>query len=381
MILVGNEGMEERMRTQDELRSALIFGGAGFIGANLTRRLLLETGARVHIFDNLSRPGVRNNLQQLQALGAQSGRLRFTLGDIRDPAAVERAVRDATEIYQFAAQVAVTTSIVDPRRDFETNTAGTFNVLEAARQSGNQPFVLFTSTNKVYGEMVDEPLVVCETRYSYAKRRSVSEEQPLDFHSPYGCSKGAADQYVREYSRIYGLPSVVFRMSCIAGEMQYGNEDQGWVAHFLYTALKGAPLTIYGDGRQVRDVLYVGDLVRAFDEARAALPKTAGQIYNVGGGEKNTISLLELMDEIEDLTGKPFQLTHDRRRPGDQLIYVSDCSKITRDAGWKPRLSVRDTLRAIYSFWKEQPAFFGRPAETDPVPPASASVALLERTA
>lgn len=368
------------MRKQDPTRSALIFGGAGFIGANLARRLLLETEARVHIFDNLSRPGVRHNLKQLQRLECASGRLQFTLGDIRDAAAVEHAVCDASEIYQFAAQVAVTKSIADPRCDFETNAAGTFNVLEAARKSENHPFLLFTSTNKVYGEMVDEPLVVSKSRYSYAKRRSISEEQPLDFHSPYGCSKGAADQYVREYSRMYGLPSVVFRMSCIAGEMQYGNEDQGWVAHFLYTALKGAQLTIYGDGRQVRDVLYVGDLVRAFDAVRGSLPKTAGQIYNVGGGEKNTISLLELMEEIEDLTGKRLLISHDRRRPGDQLIYVSDCSKIARDAGWKPRLSVRETLRAIYNFWKEQPELFGRPVDAA-VAPAVASVALLERTA
>lgn len=369
------------MGKQDPTRSALIFGGAGFIGANLVRRLLLDTDARIHIFDNLSRPGVRNNLKQLQKLDCASGRLRFTLGDIRDAAAVEHAVRDASEIYQFAAQVAVTTSIADPRCDFETNAAGTFNVLEAARKSGNHPFLLFTSTNKVYGEMVDEPLTASKTRYSYARRRSISEEQPLDFHSPYGCSKGAADQYVREYSRMYGLPSVVFRMSCIAGEMQYGNEDQGWVAHFLYTTLKGAPLTVYGDGRQVRDVLYVGDLVRAFDAVRSSLPKTAGQIYNVGGGEKNTISLLELMEEIEDLTGKRLLISHDRRRPGDQLIYVSDCSKIARDAGWKPRFSVRETLRAIYNFWKEQPELFGRPAAADTVVPAVASVALLERTA
>jgi CDP-paratose 2-epimerase len=378
MIPAGKEEGLDGMRKQDETRSALILGGAGFIGANLARRLLLETGARVHVFDNLSRPGVHHNLKQLQKLEASSKRLRVTVADVRHAGAVERALGDATEVYQFAAQVAVTTSITDPRCDFETNALGTFNVLEAARKSGNHPFLLFTSTNKVYGEMVDEPLVVSKTRYSYAKRRAVSEEQPLDFHSPYGCSKGAADQYVREYSRMYGLPSVVFRMSCIAGEMQYGNEDQGWVAHFLYTALRDVPLAIYGDGRQVRDVLYVGDLVRAFDAVRAALPRTAGQIYNVGGGEKNTISLLELMEEIEELTGKRFQLTYSRRRPGDQLIYVSDCSKIDRDAGWKPRFSVRETLRAIYEFWKEQPELFGRPALA---PSLAASVALLERTA
>ncbi len=371
--------MEDVMGKQEH-RSVLIFGGAGFIGANLAQRLLLETSARVHVFDNLSRKGVHHNLKQLQEATGKSGRLRVTVGDIRDSAAVERAVKDAKEIYQFAAQVAVTTSVGDPRRDFETNAVGTFNILEAARKSGNQPFLLFTSTNKVYGEMLDEPLASTATRYTYLNRKSVSEEQPLDFHSPYGCSKGAADQYVREYSRMYGLPSVVFRMSCIAGGMQYGNEDQGWVAHFLYTALRGAPLVIYGDGRQVRDVLYVGDLVRAFEAARISLPKTAGQIYNVGGGEENTISLLELIEDIEEVTGKRLIFEHKRRRPGDQLIYVSDCSKLARDAGWKPRYSVQQTLAAIYAFWKEHRELFGA-KESEIVIPEPAPIELLERTA
>ncbi|HJX01346.1 MAG TPA: GDP-mannose 4,6-dehydratase [Terriglobales bacterium] len=344
---------------EKEQRSVLIFGGAGFIGANLARRLLLETSARVHIFDNLSRKGVQHNLNQLRALAGKSGRLVLTVGDIRDAAAVERAARDANEIYHFAAQVAVTTSISDPRCDFETNTIGTFNVLEAARKSGRQPFLVFTSTNKVYGEMAGEPLKAMGRRYEYVTRTSVCEEQPLDFHSPYGCSKGAADQYVREYSRMYGLPTVVFRMSCIAGEMQYGNEDQGWVAHFLYTALRGAPLVIYGDGRQVRDVLYVGDLVRAFDAARLCLPATAGQIYNVGGGPENAISLLELMDEIEGLTGKHFNYKRARPRPGDQLIYVTNYSKLARHTGWRPRTSVKQTLTAICDFWQEHRQILG----------------------
>ncbi|HET9742366.1 MAG TPA: GDP-mannose 4,6-dehydratase [Terriglobales bacterium] len=370
------------MGKQEENRSVLIFGGAGFIGANLARHLLLETSARVHVFDNLSRKGVHHNLQKLKKVAGQSGRLRVTVGDVRDASAVERATRDANEIYQFAAQVAVTTSITDPRSDFETNTVGTFNVLEAARKSGTQPFLLFTSTNKVYGEMLDEPLTATKTRYSYKNRKSVSEDQPLDFHSPYGCSKGAADQYVREYSRMYALRSVVFRMSCIAGEMQYGNEDQGWVAHFLYTLLRGAPLIIYGDGRQVRDVLYVGDLVRAFESVRNALHRTAGQIYNVGGGPENTISLVELIAEIERLTGKRFQYVHDRRRPGDQLVYVSDYSKLTRDTGWKPRFSVRQTLSAIHEFWQQNPELFGVPSrEREVATPAVAVAGLLERTA
>ena len=363
-----------------EQRSALIFGGAGFIGANLARHLLLETEASVHVFDNLSRRGVQHNLELLKKAAGKSGRLRVTIGDVRHASAVERACRNATEIYQLAAQVAVTTSITDPRCDFETNTIGTFNVLEGARASGNQPFLLFTSTNKVYGEMVEEPVELCGRRYTYVNRRCVSEDQPLDFHSPYGCSKGAADQYVREYSRIYGIPTVVFRMSCIAGEMQYGNEDQGWVAHFLYSALRGDPLVIYGDGCQVRDVLHIGDLVRAFDSVRRSLPQTAGQIYNVGGGPENAISLLEMIDEIETLTGERIRYTEGERRPGDQRVYISDYSKLLRQAGWKPCSSVRQTLAAIYAFWQEHRDLFdGVPAphKIEPALPAT----LLERVA
>ena len=370
------------MENREENRSVLIFGGAGFIGANLARRLLLETSAKVHIFDNLSRKGVQHNLEALKPIAGKSGRLRLTIGDIRDSAAVERAVGDANEIYQLAAQVAVTTSVTDPRADFETNLGGTFNVLEAARKCGNLPFLLFTSTNKVYGEMTAEPLAFTSTRCAYASRDSVDEYQPLDFHSPYGCSKGAADQYVREYSRMYGLPTVVFRMSCIAGEMQYGNEDQGWVAHFLYTALRGSPLVIYGDGRQVRDVLYVGDLMCAFDAVRIALPTTAGQIYNIGGGPENTTSLLELIADIEAITGNRVKYSNDGRRPGDQLIYVTDYSKLMRDTGWKPLSSVRQTLQAILEFWNEQPEIFGGSrVKSDAQVPVAAALGLLERTA
>jgi len=345
--------------TGSEKRAVLIFGGAGFIGANLALHLLLETDASVHVFDNLSRRGVQHNLELLKKAAGRSGRLRVTVGDVRDAAAVERACKDANEIYQLAAQVAVTTAINDPRCDFETNVNGTFNVLEGARLSGNRPFLLFTSTNKVYGEMAEEPVQLNGSRYEYVNRTSISEDQPLDFHSPYGCSKGAADQYVREYSRTYGLPAVVFRMSCIAGEMQFGNEDQGWVAHFLYSALRRDRLVIYGDGHQVRDVLYVGDLVHAIERVRGSLIVTAGQIYNIGGGSGNAISLVELIEEIEFLTGQRIHYSTSCRRPGDQLIYVSDYSKVASHTGWKPRESVRQTLAAIYKFWETHRDIFG----------------------
>jgi len=273
-------------------RSVLIFGGAGFVGSNWASHLLKNTNARVHIFDNLSRRGVHQNLEWLRREWGNPERLKVTVGDIRDATSVKRAVQDASEIYHFAAQVAVTTSVADPREDFEVNALGTLNILEAARKSGRQPFILFTSTNKVYGNLSSKQLVLTGQRYCTLDEKGVNESQPLDLYSPYGCSKGTADQYVHDYSRMFALPTVVFRMSCIAGPRQFGNEDQGWVAHFLYSALEGRSLTIYGDGRQVRDVLSVKDLVLAFERVRARMEKTAGQIYNVGGGIKNSVSLL-----------------------------------------------------------------------------------------
>jgi CDP-paratose 2-epimerase len=346
------------MRKNERFRSVLIFGGAGFIGSNLAQHLLEDSDAKVHIFDNLSRRGVRHNLESLQKLAGNSGRLQITVGDVRDQVMVERAVRHATEIYHFAAQVAVTTSVVDPRLDFEINVGGTFNVLEAARKSGRRPFMLFTSTNKVYGDMGEHQLSSGPKRYSYSHLSGISEAQPLDFHSPYGCSKGAADQYVRDYARMYDLPTVVVRMSCIAGARQFGNEDQGWVAHFLYSALMNQPIVIYGDGRQVRDVLCVDDLLRVFESVRENISTSRGQIYNVGGGPKNTVSLLELMEDIRDLTGKRMEYVLDDPRPGDQLIYVTDHGKLTRHTGWEPKITVRQTLLRIYDWWKRNRDIF-----------------------
>jgi CDP-paratose 2-epimerase len=281
---------------------------------------------------------------------------------------VEKAVAPATEIYHFAAQVAVTTSVADPRLDLEVNLLGTFNILDAARKGGNQPFILFTSTNKVYGDLGLGAPVVTRTNYIYPHHRGISESQPLDFHSPYGCSKGAADQYVRDFARIYKLPTVVFRMSCVAGPRQFGTEDQGWVAHFLYSVLQQKPVVIYGDGRQVRDVLCVDDLVRAFDAARQHLSMTKGEVYNVGGGMENTISLLELIEQIEQMTGRRLQYVMDERRAGDQLVYITDYSKIQRDTGWKPEINVQQTLEALRHFWEENHSITARrivsPAET-----------------
>lgn len=337
-------------------RSALIFGGAGFIGSNWAARLLRSTDARVHVFDNLSRSGVEHNLRWLKGQSGNSDRLKITLEDIRDAGAVRRAVAGATEIYHFAAQVAVTSSVTDPRHDFEVNALGTLNILEAARLSGRQPFILYTSTNKVYGNLASKQLVLAGRRYCALDNKGVGETQPLDLYSPYGCSKGAADQYMRDYARMFGLPTVVFRMSCIAGARQWGTEDQGWLAHFIYSALEGRTLTIYGDGKQVRDVLCVDDLLAAFEKVRSQIDTTAGQIFNVGGGAGNSVSLLEVMDEIEEATGKKLSFTLQRQRPGDQLFYITDFEKLRKLTGWRPQISVRKTIEIICQWWKERQA-------------------------
>ena len=327
------------------MRRALIFGGAGFVGSNLADVLLRSGEARVHIYDNLTREGASENLKWLKQTHG-SKLLKLTVKDVRDAGAVRRAVEEADEIYHLAAQVAVTTSLRDPRQDFEVNLLGTFHVLEAIRRAGHRPFLVFTSTNKVYGQLAR----------SNGHAKGISEEQPLDFLSPYGCSKGAADQYVRDYARIYNIPSVVLRMSCIAGPHQHGNEDQGWVAHFLRSALSGQAVTIYGDGKQVRDVLYVGDLLEAIELIRLNLPSCAGQIYNIGGGAENAVSLLELMQLISTSTGKALHVSFAPGRTGDQPAYVTDYTKLHGHTGWRATTSVAETLSKMQRWLQDKPA-------------------------
>lgn len=334
------------------VRTALITGGAGFIGSNLAERLLSDPAMHVRIYDNLSRAGVTHNVQWLRSLPG-SRRLEIVTGDVRDAIAIRKAAVDADEIYHLAAQVAVTTSVDNPAHDFEVNAQGTFNVLEAARLSGRRPFVLFTSTNKVYGSLKRVPVEVDGSHYKPLAQgfRGVTESEPLDFHSPYGCSKGAADQYVHDYARIYNLPTVVFRMSCIAGPRQFGNEDQGWVAHFLYSVLSGTPITVYGNGCQVRDVLHVHDLIDAMMASRNAVERTRGNVFNVGGGISRAISVLELLQEIEQRIGKPPRCRFREVRPGDQPLYISDTSKLQSFTGWSPARSLGATLDGIHNFW------------------------------
>jgi CDP-paratose 2-epimerase len=337
-----------------KMTTILVTGGAGFIGSNLTERLLSRPGVRVRIFDNFSRLGATHNVIWLRKM-ANSSRLEIVEGDTRDAEAVRKATRDVDEIYHLAAQVAVTTSVDDPATDFATNAIGTFNVLEGARSSGCQPFILFTSTNKVYGALEGIPIKADGTRYKAQSPgfRGVRENQLLDFHSPYGCSKGAADQYMRDYARIYGLDTVVFRMSCIAGPRQFGNEDQGWVAHFLYSALQGRTVTICGNGLQVRDILHVHDLIDAMMAARESRSRTRGEVFNLGGGMERTVSVIEMLQRCERRNHLPLHLKYTDVRPGDQPLYISDTSKMQAATGWRPRRSLDDILDSIESFWHD----------------------------
>ena len=330
----------------------LITGGAGFVATNLASRLLSQ-GRRVIVFDNLSRPGVERNLRWLCDTYGDS--VTVQLGDVCDPDAVARVVRQAGHVFHFAAQVAVTTSLVEPMRDFEVNARGTLNLLEAVRNAPVPPSLLFTSTNKVYGDLEDLELQKAETRYEpgdgHIRRYGIGETTPLEFHSPYGCSKGVAEQYVLDYARTFGLRTVVFRMSCIYGPHQCGTEDQGWVAHFLLTILNGQPLTIYGDGLQVRDVLYVEDLVTAMLTAEAQIDRLSGEAFNIGGGARNATSLVELLSTIGDIVGERPRALMEPWRRADQRYYVSDFRKFRDRTGWTPRVGVRAGLSALLDWF------------------------------
>jgi len=327
----------------------LITGGAGFIGTNTAMRFLSQ-GWSVVLLDNCSRKGAEFNLADLRAVGP----FELIRADVRRPEAVTAALRahgDADIVLHLAGQVAVTTSVQDPRSDFEDNALGTFNVLEALRTAGFPGLMIYSSTNKVYGSMGSAGVVEGPSRYSYRGfPEGIGEEQPLDFHSPYGCSKGAADQYVRDYARIYGLKTVVFRQSCIYGPHQYGVEDQGWLAWFTIAAATGRPLTVYGNGKQVRDVLYVDDLAEAYRKAFECRDRCAGAVFNVGGGPRNTLSLLELIERLNAALGIRITVRFEDWRPGDQPVFIADIRRMQERLGWAPRTSVGDGLGRVLAW-------------------------------
>ncbi|MGE5251695.1 MAG: GDP-mannose 4,6-dehydratase [Bacteroidota bacterium] len=336
----------------------LVTGGAGFIGSNYVHRLL-GRGENVTVYDNLSRAGAPRNLEWLKQ-SAGSASFNLIEADVREAPALMEAARGVDVIVHLAGQVAVTTSVVEPREDFEINALGTFNALEAARLSGRKPIFIYASTNKVYGEMDDVEVVEDATRWHYKDLPlGASESQPLDFHSPYGCSKGTGDQYVRDYARIYDLPSVVFRQSCIYGPRQFGVEDQGWVAWFIIAAVLGRPITIYGDGKQVRDVLHVEDLLDAYDAAIAQIDRARGEVYNMGGGAGNVLAVwAEFGPMLEKLLGRPIPVRRGDWRPGDQRVFYADTRKAERELGWKPRIDLEEGIKRLYHWVEENRDLF-----------------------
>jgi CDP-paratose 2-epimerase len=344
-------------------RPILVTGGCGFIGCNLADRLA-GRGNEVIVLDNLARAGVRENAQWLKSRHGE--RVNVLVADIREPIPVIDTVREASAVIHLAAQVAVTDSVADPVADFEINARGTLNVLEAVRLHNPSIPLLFASTNKVYGRLVDDTQIErADQRYRPASPTladGISENTPLDFYSPYGCSKGTADQYVRDYARVFGLQTVVMRMSCIYGPRQFGTEDQGWIAHFLLSALRGDRLTIYGDGYQVRDALHVADAVDAWLAALDHIALVRGRTFNLGGGPSNSVSLRELIALLKELTGHEIPHSFADWRPGDQPWYVTDTRALFAALGWQPKISLRDGLNSLHGWLAGR---FGDPSKRE----------------
>jgi len=339
-------------------KNYLVTGGAGFIGSNYVRRLI-QRGEIVTIFDNLSRAGAPRNVDWLKSQFDDDA-FRLIVGDVRNAGQIAEAAKDADIIVHLAGQVAVTTSVTNPRDDFEANALGTFNTLEAARLSGRDPIFIYASTNKVYGGMDDVKLTEEATRWQYADLdHGCTETQPLDFHSPYGVSKGAGDQYTRDYARIYGLRSVVFRQSCIYGPRQFGIEDQGWLAWMTIAAVTGRKITIYGDGKQVRDVLHVEDLLNAYDAAVENIDAAKGQVYNMGGGTRNVMAIwAEFGPILEKLLGKKIEVERDDWRPGDQKVFYADFRKAKRELGWEPKIDLEEGIELLFNWVKGNKELF-----------------------
>lgn len=324
----------------------LITGGAGFIGTNVAGYYLSKKHY-VTLYDNFSRKGT---LANAKFLNLNYPAVKIIKGDARDFNKIKKCVSKNEVIFHLAGQVAVTKSIEDPREDFESNILGTFNVLEAARLSKHKPIIIDSSTNKVYGELKGKSVIKGKRYVNEKLKRGVDEAQNLDFYSPYGCSKGAADQYVHDYGRIFNIPTVVFRQSCIFGPHQFGIEDQGWVAHFIIKALLDKRITIYGTGYQIRDLLFIDDLIDAYDKAILNIKSFRGEIFNIGGGVENTLSLLELLEKLETLLNKKISYDFSPKRPGDQDIYISNINKAKRLLNWNPRINLEDGLKILIAW-------------------------------
>jgi len=336
----------------------LLTGGAGFIGSNYVD-FLLARGEQVSVYDNLSRRGSPRNIEWLRRKHGKDS-FELVMGDVRDKAMIASTAKGVDVVVHLASQVAVTTSVERPREDFEINALGSFNTLEAARHAGSDPIFIYASTNKVYGGMESAAVKEEATRYSYADlNQGVPESYPLDFHSPYGCSKGSGDQYSRDYFRIYDLKTVVMRQSCIYGPRQFGVEDQGWVAWFAIAAVTGSPITIYGDGKQVRDLLHVEDMISAYESAIDRIDVAAGQVYNIGGGSRNILSVWqEFGPLLEKCLGQEIKVSFKDWRPGDQRIYVCDIRKAQKELGWKPTIDVESGIASMVEWVRENQELF-----------------------
>ena len=368
-----NERESPRLPAIVGRRPVLVTGGAGFIGSNLADRLARD-GHDVLVYDALARAGVDANLDWLRKRHPQ--KISAVIGDIRDEGGVAEAAAEAQAVFHFAAQVAVTTSLSDPREDFDINIRGTLNLLEALRRRGEPVPVLFASTNKVYGDLADLALEATNDAYlprdPAIRAHGVGESRSLDFHTPYGCSKGAADQYVLDYARSFGVPAAVMRMSCIYGPRQMGTEDQGWVAHFIIRALQGEPISIFGDGRQVRDILHVDDAVEAYLAAWRRIDSVTGRAFNLGGGPGNAVSLRQLLGFIEELLGRPVDLAFSDWRAGDQRYYVSDTRRAAQELGLKRPIPWRTGVAGLAHWLEEARGLSVIPAAALGVRPAEA---------
>jgi CDP-paratose 2-epimerase len=336
----------------------LITGGCGFLGSNLGAHAL-DKNNELLIFDNLYRKGAIDNLHWLQSLG----KFKYINGDIRNANDVNRVIKEfcPEAVFHLAGQVAMTTSIANPRMDFEVNTVGSFNLLEAIRDFAPEAAVIYSSTNKVYGDLEQYAYGETATRFvCLDKPNGFDETVPMDFHSPYGCSKGAADQYMLDFARIYGLKTVVFRHSSMYGGRQYATTDQGWVGWFCQMAVeakagKKEPFPIFGNGKQVRDVLHARDMIELYNAALTQIDNACGQVFNIGGGISNSLSLLELFSLLEELNDCQMNYISNPPRESDQRVFVADISKAKNILGWVPQISAKEGIQEMLSWVRSIP--------------------------